>query len=252
MPNTMPNSTQQTPQGPDGRSPRAVPSPGLRRRAVAVLTACAAASVALTGVAAASDGGHEQSEAFSSHTVAHRLAEETHGQAVALRAAAEAAEQDKEQAKDAKEAQSAREKAAKQWVNPIPGDYVLTASFGNDGDRWAHKHSGQDFAVPVGTPVHSVHGGTVVKAGPNGAGDGPAYGNAVVVKHADGTYTQYAHLSQIDVSVGQQVSTGQTIARSGNTGNTSGPHLHFEVRTTPDYGSAVDPMSFLREKGVDG
>ncbi|RKN42520.1 M23 family metallopeptidase [Streptomyces hoynatensis] len=247
----MPNSTQQPPQGPGSRAPRAVKGSRLRYRAVALLTAGAAASAALTGVAAASDGGHEQPEAFSSRTVATQLAKETHGQAAALRAAAEAAEQDKSQAKDAKDAQSAREKAAKHWVSPISDDYELTASFGNSGDRWAHKHSGQDFAVPVGTPVHAVHGGTVVKAGPNGAGDGPAYGNAVVIKHADGTYTQYAHLSRIDVTVGQQVSTDQRIARSGNTGNTSGPHLHFEVRTTPNYGSAVNPMAFLHEKGVD-
>ena len=70
---------------------------------------------------------------------------------------------------------------------------------------WSHKHSGQDFAVPSGTKVKAAHGGTVVKAGPNGGGDGPAYGNAIVIKHANGTYSQYAHLSQIKVQVGQQV-----------------------------------------------
>lgn len=84
----------------------------------------------------------------------------------------------------------------------------------------------------------------------NGAGDGPAYGNAVVIKHANGTYSQYAHLSRIDVKIGQVVATGQHIALSGNTGNSSGPHLHFEIRTTANYGSAIDPASFLRAKGV--
>jgi murein DD-endopeptidase MepM/ murein hydrolase activator NlpD len=115
---------------------------------------------------------------------------------------------------------------------------------------WAHKHSGQDFAVPQGTEVVAAHGGTVVKAGGNGAGDGPAYGNAIVIKHGNGTYSQYAHLSRIDVKVGQIVATGQHIALSGNTGNSSGPHLHFEIRTTPNYGSAVDPVAFLHSKGV--
>ncbi|WP_217137313.1 M23 family metallopeptidase, partial [Streptomyces sp. AC558_RSS880] len=74
----------------------------------------------------------------------------------------------------------------------------LSASFAQNGGMWASKHSGQDYAVPTGTPVMATHGGTVVKAGPNGAGDGPAYGNAVVIKHGNGTYSQYAHLSQVD------------------------------------------------------
>jgi murein DD-endopeptidase MepM/ murein hydrolase activator NlpD len=115
---------------------------------------------------------------------------------------------------------------------------------------WQSTHSGQDFAVPSGTQVVAAHGGTVVKAGGNGAGDGPAYGNAVVIKHGNGTYSQYAHLSRIDVKAGQVVKTGQNIARSGNTGNSSGPHLHFEIRKTANYGSAVDPVSFLRAKGL--
>ncbi|MFD8256927.1 M23 family metallopeptidase, partial [Streptomyces werraensis] len=113
-----------------------------------------------------------------------------------------------------------------------------------------HKHSGQDYAVPTGTPVMAAHGGTVVKAGGNGAGDGPAYGNAIVIKHGNKTYSQYAHLSSVHVKVGQVVKTGQKIASSGNTGNSSGPHLHFEIRTTPNYGSAVNPVTFLRAHGV--
>lgn len=115
---------------------------------------------------------------------------------------------------------------------------------------WSAKHSGQDFAVKSGTAVVAAHGGTVVKAGGNGAGDGPAYGNAVVIKHGNGTFSQYAHLSKVSVKVGQVVKTGQRIAFSGNTGNSSGPHLHFEIRTTANYGSAVDPVAFLRTKGI--
>ncbi|MEV6839177.1 M23 family metallopeptidase [Streptomyces sp. NPDC051133] len=139
--------------------------------------------------------------------------------------------------------------SAASWVDPVKS-YTLTASFDQGGSHWMHKHSGQDFAVPVGTDVMAAHGGTVVKAGPNGGGDGPAYGNAIVIKHADGQYSQYAHLSRIDVKVGQAVKTGQHIALSGNTGNTTGPHLHFEIRTTPNYGSAVNPVAFLVSKGV--
>ena len=135
------------------------------------------------------------------------------------------------------------------WVKPV-AHYVKSASFHQAGARWQSTHSGQDFAVPSGTTVVAAHGGTVVKAGGNGAGDGPAYGNAIVIKHGNGTYSQYAHLSQVDVRAGQIVKTGQRIALSGNTGNSTGPHLHFEIRTTANYGSAIDPVSFLRSKGL--
>ncbi|MFE7776453.1 M23 family metallopeptidase [Streptomyces sp. NPDC057445] len=140
-------------------------------------------------------------------------------------------------------------KKAPSWVKPV-ARYTLSASFNQGGAMWSHKHSGQDFAVPVGTAVKAAHGGVVVKAGPNGGGDGPAYGNAIVIKHDNGKYSQYAHLSKINVSAGQAVKTGQNIALSGNTGNSSGPHLHFEIRTTPNYGSALNPASFLRGVGV--
>jgi murein DD-endopeptidase MepM/ murein hydrolase activator NlpD len=139
--------------------------------------------------------------------------------------------------------------SAASWIDPVK-KYTLTASFAQAGAMWQSTHSGQDFAVPSGTKVMAAHGGTVVKAGGNGAGDGPAYGNAIVIKHANGVYSQYAHLSQIDVKIGQIVKTGQKIALSGNTGNTSGPHLHFEIRTTANYGSAIDPVAFLHAKGV--
>lgn len=159
------------------------------------------------------------------------------------------------QAKSAADAKSAAAKAKKDaakkadaWVKPVD-KYSLGEPFGIAGSHWSHKHSGQDFVVPTGTQVKAVHKGTVVKAGPNGGGDGPAYGNAIVIQHENGTYTQYAHLSQIQVQVGQQVGTGQNIGLSGSTGNSTGPHLHFEVRTGPDYGTGIEPTGFLRAHG---
>ncbi|WP_031138331.1 M23 family metallopeptidase [Streptomyces xanthophaeus] len=151
----------------------------------------------------------------------------------------------------AAQAAKAAKPAAKKslWIKPLDR-YTLSATFGKGGNMWSHKHSGQDFAVPVGTPVKAAAAGTVVKAGPNGGGDGPAYGNAIVIKHANNTYSQYAHLSKLQVKVGQKVNMNQRIALSGNTGNSSGPHLHFEIRTTPNYGSAVNPVAFLRNAGV--
>ncbi|MFF3653517.1 M23 family metallopeptidase [Streptomyces sp. NPDC002181] len=150
---------------------------------------------------------------------------------------------------NAQAAKAAAAKAVIAWQKPV-GSYTLSATFGKGGTMWSHKHSGQDFACPVGTPVKAASAGTVVKAGPNGGGDGPAYGNAIVIKHANNTYSQYAHLSKIQVRIGQKVAKGSQVALSGNTGNSSGPHLHFEIRTTPNYGSAVNPVSFLRNAGV--
>jgi murein DD-endopeptidase MepM/ murein hydrolase activator NlpD len=209
----------------------------LRTRAT-VLAAGLGVSVALgAGVASAADT-----------TAASGAASAVQAQAAAQSKAAQA-EAAKAAAVKKAAVQKAAAKAKPSWVDPVK-KYKLSASFAQNGGMWQSTHSGQDFAVPSGTQVVAAHGGTVVKAGGNGAGDGPAYGNAVVIKHGNGTYSQYAHLSKVEVRIGQVVKTGQEIARSGNTGNSSGPHLHFEIRTTPNYGSAVDPVKFLRAKGV--
>ncbi|MET7382640.1 LysM peptidoglycan-binding domain-containing M23 family metallopeptidase [Streptomyces sp. NPDC005526] len=114
------------------------------------------------------------------------------------------------------------------------------------GSHWASGyHTGVDFVVPTGTPVKAVGRGTVVSAGWGGA-----YGNQVVLRLQDGHYAQYAHLSALSVSAGQAVTTGQRLGLSGATGNVTGPHLHFEIRTTPNYGSDVDPVAYLRAHGA--
>lgn len=213
----------------------------------AVLAAGLGASVVLgAGTAFASGGAEAAAAPLTASTTADGVA----AQAAAQGKAADAA---KKQASDAKKKAEDKKKAAKKnaasWKTPVK-KYTLTASYGTGGARWAAKHSGQDFAVPIGTTVTAAHTGTVVKAGPNGAGDGPAYGNAVVIKHSNGKYSQYAHLSKVNVKIGQHVKTGQKIALSGNTGNSSGPHLHFEIRTTPNYGSALNPAAFLRSVHV--
>ncbi|WP_055553692.1 transglycosylase family protein [Streptomyces sp. NBRC 110028] len=139
---------------------------------------------------------------------------------------------------------AARKSAAHRLVAPVSGP--ITAAYGVRGPRWASgHHTGVDYAVPVGTPVHAVAPGTVVAAGWAGA-----FGCQVIIRHAEGLYTQYAHLSALTVRSGQTVEAGRRIARSGNTGNTTGPHLHFEVRTTSRYGSDVDPLDHLRPYGI--
>ncbi|MEU6283213.1 transglycosylase family protein [Streptomyces sp. NPDC047028] len=114
------------------------------------------------------------------------------------------------------------------------------------GPHWSKGyHTGVDFLVPTGTSVSAVEAGHVVAAGWGGS-----YGYQVVIRHADGHYTQYAHLSAISVRAGQSVAAGRRIGRSGATGNVTGPHLHFEVRTGPGFGSDVDPLAYLRAGGV--
>ncbi|MEV7891217.1 M23 family metallopeptidase [Streptomyces sp. NPDC002817] len=128
---------------------------------------------------------------------------------------------------------------------PVAGATVGTP-YRMSGSMWSSGyHTGVDFVVPTGTSLKAVGAGTVVSAGWGGA-----YGNQVVIKLADGYYAQYAHLSSLSVSSGQTVTEGQQVGLSGATGNVTGPHLHFEIRTTPDYGSDVDPLAYLRAKGV--
>ncbi|MFD7501877.1 transglycosylase family protein [Streptomyces sp. NPDC059850] len=144
---------------------------------------------------------------------------------------------------------AARQSAARQSTKhrlAAPVNGPISAAYGVRGPRWASgHHTGVDYAVPIGTSVHAVAPGTVVAAGWAGA-----FGYQVVIRHAEGLYTHYAHLSALTVRTGQTVDAGRRIARSGNTGNTTGPHLNFEVRTTSSYGSDVDPLTYLRPYGI--
>ncbi|MEX0167796.1 M23 family metallopeptidase [Streptomyces sp. LMG1-1-1.1] len=135
--------------------------------------------------------------------------------------------------------------SASGWVTPVAGGGFSTP-YHASGSMWSSGyHTGVDFIASSGTTVRAVGAGTVVSAGWSGA-----YGNEVVIQHADGNYSQYAHLSSLSVSSGQTVTGGQQIGLSGSTGNSTGPHLHFEIRTTPNYGSDIDPLAYLRQHGV--
>ncbi|MPY36319.1 peptidoglycan DD-metalloendopeptidase family protein [Streptomyces adustus] len=127
-----------------------------------------------------------------------------------------------------------------------PVHAALGTAYHAEGSHWSKGyHTGVDFPVPTGTSVKAVAPGRVVDAGWGGS-----FGYQVVIRHADGRYTQYAHLSAISVKAGQSVGGGQRIGRSGATGNTTGPHLHFEVRTGPGFGTDIDPLAYLRAGGV--
>lgn len=137
------------------------------------------------------------------------------------------------------------------YVLPVQGRIGDSLIIGSGGSmsRSAGGHSGLDITAPHGTPVGSAAAGTVASINSSGG----AYGLHVVVRHGDGVYTLYAHLSAISVGVGQSVVAGQQVGNVGSTGNSSGPHLHFEVRNHPTAfrsGVFLNPLTWLRSHGV--
>ena len=156
-------------------------------------------------------------------------------------------------APEKKRATPEKKRAAPQGTAGKPASYttpVQGADTGTGyrvpGSSWSSGyHTGVDFPVATGTAVQAVSGGTVVSAG-----WADAYGYQVVLRHTDGKYSQYAHLSAIAVREGAQVGSGQRLGRSGATGNVTGPHLHFEIRTGPAFGTDINPLAYLRERGV--
>ncbi|MFF7234799.1 peptidoglycan DD-metalloendopeptidase family protein [Streptomyces collinus] len=173
-----------------------------------------------------------------------QAADQKAAEEAAARAAAERAA--KERAAKARAAREAERKRLNAFVIPITGSYVSTGYQASSSLWSSGSHTGIDFHAASGTSVHAVGSGTVVSTGWGGA-----YGNQIVIRMADGMYTQYGHLSSIGVSAGQKVVAGQQIGLSGATGNVTGPHLHFEARTTPEYGSDIDPVAYLRKHGVN-
>ncbi|WP_413801787.1 M23 family metallopeptidase [Streptomyces iranensis] len=238
---------------------------------VGITTVASGVVAGITGQAFAADGGpnpqqtgltqaivigdgiadHIEAQAQSQETAAEQAAAKAKAEAIARQEAARKAEA---AAKKAKAEREAKERAAREaerkrlntFVSPISGSYVSTGYQASSGLWSSGSHTGIDFHASTGTTVHSVGMGEIVEAGWGGS-----YGNNVVIKMNDGTYTQYGHLSSISVSVGQKVTPGQQIGLSGATGNVTGPHLHFEARTSPDYGSDMDPLSYLRTHGVN-
>jgi murein DD-endopeptidase MepM/ murein hydrolase activator NlpD len=141
------------------------------------------------------------------------------------------------------------------WVAPLAkgtyriGDNIIVGS--GCISRSCGGHSGLDLSAPQGTPAKALSAGTVIHAGYGYAG--AAYGNHVVVQLADGKYALYGHLATNTVVKGQKVAAGQMVGTVGSTGNSSGPHLHFEIRVNPNQfyvGNFLNPVSYLAGKGV--
>ena len=119
------------------------------------------------------------------------------------------------------------------YLMPVE-NYQLTSSY---GPRWGRAHEGIDLAVSTGTVVVSTADGVVVQSGWNGG-----YGISIYVDHGNGIISRYGHLSQAYAQVGREVKQGETIGLSGNTGNSTGPHLHFEIRIGD---VAVNPANYV-------
>lgn len=129
------------------------------------------------------------------------------------------------------------------WRIPL-ASFRLSSCY---GPRWGAMHRGLDMSAPHGSAIRAVHAGVVTRAGWIWNG----YGISVVVKHGDGTWSHYAHMSREVVSVGQRVSAGQILGRVGSTGDSTGPHLHLEIaRSSAILGSQINPAPFLRARGV--
>ncbi|MDJ0822454.1 MAG: DUF5930 domain-containing protein [Paracoccaceae bacterium] len=121
------------------------------------------------------------------------------------------------------------------FASPLKDPFRFTSGFGY---RWGRLHAGTDFAAPHGTPIYSTADGVVVSAEWSSG-----YGRLIKIQHEFGIETRYAHLSKIRVKVGQRVSRGQRIGDMGNTGRSTGTHLHYEVRVG---GKPVNPMIYIK------
>ncbi len=126
------------------------------------------------------------------------------------------------------------EQFAANFVWPTRG--TLSSNYGR---RWGRMHAGIDIAGPIGTPVVAAADGVVVSSSYQGGG----YGNVIDIQHTDGSMTRYGHNNRLIASAGQAVKQGQHIADMGNTGRSTGPHLHFEIH--PNGGTTVNPLAYL-------
>jgi murein DD-endopeptidase MepM/ murein hydrolase activator NlpD len=180
-----------------------------------------AAQSAATGPISTSDSGMQMVTVQPAANVAVHNAELAHGVAFA-------------------EERAQREARLQQPLFVMPVKGIFTSGFGY---RWGVLHAGIDLANSIGTPIHAVSDGVVIAAGPTAG-----YGMWVKLRHADGTVTLYGHVNTTMVSVGERVMAGDQIATVGNRGNSTGPHLHFEVLLGGS--QRVDPVPWLAKRGL--
>ncbi|MGW3990835.1 peptidoglycan DD-metalloendopeptidase family protein [Streptomyces sp. NPDC004830] len=243
------------------RSRRRTPPKRSALLTVAVPSACV---MGVAGIAAASVGSFTDDSAAEAHTTAadvqpvkpaaanNKLDTQLQSLAAGADDFADRASRTQERIdlkaqQVAEKKRAAEEAARKERLRPkfaLPvSQHGLSAYYGQSGINWMSLHTGIDFPVAYGTTVMAATDGTVRTQWNS------AYGNMMIVTAKDGTETWYCHLSTYTVPSGTAVKAGDPIARSGNSGNSTGPHLHFEVR--PGGGSAIDPLPWLRSHGIN-
>lgn len=256
-----PASTPRTGSRSAARSRRRTPAKRSALLTVAVPSVCVmgVAGIAAASVGALTDGGGKDTTASASdaHAVKPSVANsKLDSQLRTLSAGADdfadrasrtqeridlKNQQELEKKKAAAQA-ALKERLRPKFVLPVT-QRGLSAYFGQAGVNWMSVHTGIDFPVSYGTTVMAATDGVVSTKWNS------AYGNMLIVTAKDGTETWYCHLSSYRVATGTAVKAGQPIAYSGNSGNSTGPHLHFEVR--PAGGAAIDPLPWLRSHGLD-
>lgn len=212
--------------------------------------AAAIAAGGLSPAAAEAEAATTRAHMSAGEATADPGAIENRADALAVAAASIEKQDDKLIAKR-KKARAAALAAATKGCNPIVGHYTIAARFGDVG-VWARYHTGFDFAAPIGTGLRAPAAGTVTNAG-----IGPASGwagNYVVIEQADGTQVLMAHMSQVDVKVGQKVAACDRVGAVGQTGRAFGPHMHFEVYPKGiepgDVYKAVNPVPWMNRMHI--
>jgi Peptidase family M23 len=216
-----------------------------RGRVLIGAMAAGAAAAAAHSATHTSDHAHAQTvlAADSANMNGGTISTSARGmQMVAVQPAANVAVHNAELAKGVAFAQERAEREARlqQPLFVMPTKGIFTSGFGY---RWGVLHAGIDLANSIGTPIRAVSDGVVIDAGPTAG-----YGMWVKLRHADGTVTLYGHVNTTLVSVGQRVMAGDEIATMGNRGNSTGPHLHFEVLLGGT--QRVDPVPWLAKRGL--
>jgi murein DD-endopeptidase MepM/ murein hydrolase activator NlpD len=213
------------------------------RLLISAMAAGAAAAAAHTATSHADTPKTEAVLTASSSVLTGAGNNEPRGvQVVAVEPAANVAVHNEELAKGAAFAQerAQREARLQQPLYVMPTKGIFTSNFGY---RWGVLHAGIDLANSIGTPILAVSDGAVIDAGPTAG-----YGMWVKLRHSDGTVTLYGHINSALVSVGQSVMAGDQIATMGNRGNSTGPHLHFEVLLGGT--ERIDPVPWLAKRGL--
>jgi murein DD-endopeptidase MepM/ murein hydrolase activator NlpD len=239
-------SRRSEPELPAGRGQHRKQLTGASRSRVLIgAVAAGAAAAAAHSATHTSDHGHAQTvlAADSATMNGGTISTSARGmQMVAVQPAANVAVHNAELAKGVAFAQERAEREARlqQPLFVMPTKGIFTSGFGY---RWGVLHAGIDLANSIGTPIRAVSDGVVIDAGPTAG-----YGMWVKLRHADGTVTLYGHVNTTLVSVGQRVMAGDQIATMGNRGNSTGPHLHFEVLLGGT--QRVDPVPWLAKRGL--